>query len=657
MTKMASIWLAAGVSALALAACSQAPKTTPLAGTKVDNFQLVDQNGVAFELQRNKHAKAVVLAMQVNGDAASLSAVKQLDALKAKYDGVEFALINSSPNDGRDQIVAEAKAQNIDLPILDDEQQLIGDSLGASYGGEVFLIDPKTWTVAYHGPVEAKAGGLAPALDEFLGGKPVTVADAAGKGGAIEFADRGRKAEFADISYVKDVAPILEKRCVACHQPNSIAPWYMNNYETVKAFAPMMREAIRTDRMPPFFADSHIGAFEDDENLTPDEAKTLVHWIEAGAPRGEGDDPLKTEVTARPDWPLGKPDLVVEIPKYDVPASGVVDYQTPAVANPLKEGKWLAATTFKAGERKGVHHILAGWIPKMPTGGHGGFDWNISMGGYAVGAENNTAPQGWGTYVPPGGAITFQMHYTPFGKAFTDTSKVGFYFLDKAPEKMMRQIVVVDPTIEILPNQARHHERAYVKFPAAAQIYGTQPHAHYRGYSSKLTLRTPDGQERVLLNLPRYDFSYQREYVFKDLIDIPAGSVLIADYLYDNSADNPANPDPNATIHWGDQSFEEMLFTAVRFRFADETAAHPRPDLQQALEATQFFGAIDDNIDGKLEQAELKGPMLKMLNDNFAALDADKDGGLSPPEFGKAMQMLQQSARTGDAQGGASGQP
>src|SRR5262249_20251072 len=160
-------------------------------------------------------------------------------------------------------------------------------------------------------------------------------------------------------------------------------------------------------------------------------------------------------------------------------------------------------------------HILAGWLDKVPPGGRG-FDWKISMGGYAVGSESNMAPANWATWIPPGGAISFQMHYTPFGKAVTDNSKIAFYFQDKAPEFMKRQIIIADPTIDIQPDQARWHETAYVQFPADVQIYAAQVHAHYRGYASKLTAYMPDGSTKVLLNMPKYDFNWQREYIFKD---------------------------------------------------------------------------------------------------------------------------------------------
>ena len=493
------------------------------------------------------------------------------------------------------------------------------------------------------------------------------------KGTKLVFADRGKQAEFAKISYTNDVVPILKDKCVDCHQPNGIAPWHMTNYTQVKTFAPMIREAIRRDRMPPFDADNHYRAFAKNENLSAEETKTLIHWIEAGAPSDiaeGGEDPLVKGVAGRPDWPLGEPDLVVSIPAYDVPAAGVVDYQIPAIKSPLTEGKWLKATTFKPGNRQGVHHILAGWLPKMPANGRG-FDWDISMGGYAVGNESNVAPDNWATWVPAGGAISFQMHYTPIGKAFTDDSKIAFYFQDEAPGMMKRQVVIADPSITIAANTARHHETAYVLFPADAQIYAAQVHAHYRGYASKLTAIYPDGKEEILLNMPHYDFNWQRDYIFKDLIDIPAGTKLVADYWYDNSVNNKAlfganttpHTSPEKKIFWGDQSFQEMLFTAIQFRWKDETAANPRNDLQAALQQTQILTMSDDNRDGKLQEAELRieseegaanvtsdgiAPLHQAFKANFAAIDADKDGGLSMQELGVA---LKQMGEAGQSQG------
>lgn len=652
MKRIASVLLASA-SVLGLAACSSEAPAAKLVGNTVDNYMLADGAGMGHILRYDTHTPAVVLASYVNGDEASRATAKALMALKEKNPDLVIQLINSSETDDRASIAAEVKEQGITLPVLDDEFQLIGSSLGKdkegkslgfTYSGETVVVSPKDWKVVYHGSVES----VEAAVTEFVAGKPVTTAEAAVKGTKLVW---NANADYQKISYVNDVAPIMQAKCVECHQPNGIAPemLYWNSYEQVKNFAPMIREAIRTDRMPPFDADSHYRAFQNNENLTEKEIKTLVSWIDAGAPSdlGEAADPLKAAAAGREEWPLGKPDLVVDIPSYDVPAAGVVDYQIPAVASPLTEGKWLKATTFKAGNRQGVHHILAGWLPKMPASGRG-FDWNISMGGYAVGSESNLAPDKWATWIPAGGAISFQMHYTPIGKAFTDNSKIAFYFSKEDPELVKRQIVISDPSITIQPNQARWHETAYVQFPADVQITASLVHAHYRGYASKLTAIYPDGKEEVILNMPHYDFNWQREYIYKDLIELPAGTKLVADYWYDNSKNNKAlygdntktRTNPNQEVTWGDQSFEEMLFTSVQYRWKDETAKNPREDLQDQLQASQMLTAADDNRDGMLQEAELKSPMFQPIKANFAAADLDKNGTLSFQETGAAMKAM-----------------
>ncbi|MDB5463302.1 MAG: hypothetical protein JWP23_1691, partial [Phenylobacterium sp.] len=546
--------------------------TAAAAPASVDNFMLVDQNMEAHELYRLADAKAVVIVTQANGDAVMRGLAPALKSLKAAYaaKGVEFMMLNSNLKDTREAIQAEAQKAGYDTPILMDSYQLVGESLGVTRSAEVFVVDPKSWKVAYRG---ALAGGsAAKALDALTAGEPVTVADATpGRGAAIAFPERG----VAKVSYAKDVAPILEAKCVACHQEGGIAPFAMTNYQMVKGFAPMIREVIRTDRMPPYHADPHVGKFSGDKRLTADQVKTVVHWIEQGAPRGDAPDPLAATRHVAQEWPLGKPDLVLNVPAYTIPASGVVDYQRPAMANPLTEGKWLRASTVKPGSRQGVHHLLTGWMAEMPADGRSSeTKWQGSVGGYAVGSESSIMPANTGSYVPPGGAIGFQAHYTPFGKEETDKSQIALYFYDKPPELIMHSVVVMDPTIVIPAGEGRHKEVAYVEFPREALLYSAFPHAHYRAYSSDLWIQYPDGKEKLLLSLPRYDFNWQRSYTFAEPIKIPAGSKLIAHYVYDNSKRNPSNPDPKIEVSWGEQSFQEMLFTQLRFRWADETAQH-----------------------------------------------------------------------------------
>jgi mono/diheme cytochrome c family protein len=634
-----ALGLAGAASAIALSATA-APESVKLTGTRVDNFMLPDQTGMGHELFYFKNAPAVVIVSGALGDETTKKAAAELAKLQKQYEGknVHFMILNSSLDDSRDEIIAQAA--ELGVPMLADSQQLVGRSLGVTKTGEAFVVNPKTWTVAYHGPVADKNASVAGAIDALIQGKAPKVTEASVKGKTIAFPDRAKAPEWKKISYAKDVAPILQAKCVACHTEGGMGPFAMNKYETVKVMAPMIRESLRTKRMPPFHSDSHWGKWGNDMLLSADQIKTVVNWVEAGAPRGDGVDPLAETRYVPPEWPLGEPDVIVEIPAFDVPASGIIDYQDRSIATNFKEGKWLKATAW-ANASATVHHALAGWIPEVREDGRG-FSWNTSLGGYGPGGEANLTPKDTGIYIPPGGSYAYQMHYTSTGKPITDKTKVGYYFYKETPKNILRQTSVTDYSLEIPAFKARHHETAYLIFPDDAEIFGTQPHCHSRCYSTKLTIRYPDGREEVLLNQPRYDFGWQREFHFEPMLQVPKGSMMIADYVFDNSHQNPANPDPKINVTFGEQTSEEMLFTFMRFRFKNETVDNRREDLMKELQTSVVFGAFDDDRNGEITVAELRNdPRFGALKGYIGMVDANKNGSLNMAEWTNAMNIMQ----------------
>ncbi len=278
----------AGVAILALAftagGVALANNTVPanLTPARADNFRLNDNFGFAQDLRRLVDVKAIVLVTQVNGDAGSRKAAAALQTLQASHPDVAFLMLNSTAKT-RAEITAEATAQKISVPILHDDLQLAGEQLGVSYAGEAFVIEPKTLKILYHGPVDASSatakarGYLTDALEDVLAGRTVSSAGVNGKGATITFPERDRRALHASISYAKDIAPVLEAKCVACHQTGGIGPFAMSDYKAVKAFAPMIREAIRTRTMPPWHPDPTVGKFEHDGSLSPDQVRSIVH--------------------------------------------------------------------------------------------------------------------------------------------------------------------------------------------------------------------------------------------------------------------------------------------------------------------------------------------------------------------------------------------
>ncbi len=656
MNRSQRAWGSAGLSVAVAAILWSAAGASPnasLVGEKVDNFMLADQSGMGHELYYYNASPAIVLVSAADGDAVSERAAKALvkvrDAFKGK--NVQFLMVDSSLNSPRGKFIGTPGSA--DLPVLADELQLVGRALGVTTTAEAFLVDTKTWTLAYHGPIDDsfakkknKKATLTAALNAVLDGKPVPVAEAAVKGTPVDFPDRQHAEEFAKIDYATQVAPVLADKCVVCHTQGGLGPFAMNSYDVVKGFAPMIREVLRTKRMPPYHSDSHGSIWTDDMRLSDAQVKTIVNWVEAGALRGEGADPLPDAAKPAPKWPLGEPDVIVQIPAFNVPETGIVDYQDRSIPTQITEGKWLRATAW-ANATPTVHHALAGWIPKVNPDGRG-FSWNVALGGYGPGGAPNLTPADTGIFLPPGGSYAYQMHYTPIGKPVTDTTEVGYYFYKEQPKYILRQASITDFSLEIPAGEQRHQETAYIEFPHDAEVFGVQPHCHSRCYSTKLRIRYPDGSEKVLLNQPRYYFSWQREYHFQDLLEVPKGSLLIADYVYDNSTANVANPDPHKHVTFGEQTSEEMLFTFARFRFKGETVAERHDEWFQELQQNVTFGALDDNIDGKLTAAEFRNdPRFKPVVQYLPMVDADKDGALSKPEMANALQIMRKMRQSG----------
>lgn len=526
----------------------------------VNDFALLDQNGKFHHLYYLSDAKAVVLMAHDNECAATRDAVIDLEETKTAFAdrGVEFLMINV--DDSRESIAAQIKQTGTSIPVLVDETQLVAESLQLQRAGEVLVIDPKGWKVVYRGPLASKA------IDAVLAGKPVKSAKINNKGCALKVA-AGRALPGKNISYASQIAPLLTDNCVTCHRTGGIGPFPMNSHAVVQGFSPMIREVILTRRMPPWHADPHVGTFEGARSLTKEQTQTLVHWIEAGSPRGEGPDPLADMNKQWPEWAFGEPDLVVKLPAFEVPATGTIDYQRYTIANTTGRDVWIRASDTLPGDRSVVHHVLVGvYDPKLPERERMVRASSGELGAYVPGNGPVMYPEGTGVLVPKDCSFAFQMHYTSSGKASRDETRVGFYFAKQPPQYEFKTAVLFKPTIKIPANTKAYTDSTTYDFPREAIVYSLTPHAHYRGSASNFVARYPDGREELLLSVPKYDFNWQTTYSLTTPKRIPAGTRIVHSTTYDNSAQNPANPDPNREVPWGEQSWDEMLYGVVRYR-------------------------------------------------------------------------------------------
>jgi peroxiredoxin len=574
---------------------------------RVENFRLTDHQGGSHELYYYSDAKAIVFMVQGNSCPIVRNAMPRFKELRDQYatQGVQFFMLNSNLQDNRQSVSQEAEEFGFDIPILIDETQIIGESLGLVRTGEVFVVDPKTWSVSYRGAVddrltyenqkaEAKEHYLRDALDNMLAGEQVAVASTDALGCLINFPEQNQHAQHAQISYSETIAPMLQDNCVSCHRPGGIGPWAMTDYNMVRGFSLMIREVVRTQRMPPWHADPAVGHFSNDRSLSPEQTQTLVHWIEAGAPRGEGSDPL---AEFEHDWPawggekeLGAPDYVINIPASEIPATGVVDYKYFFVDNPIEEDVWVKAAEILPGDRTVLHHVITSHGELETEGDRKGRlkrSGQAGLRGYVPGMVSQTFPENTGVFLAADATIEFQMHYTTSGKATVDESKIGLWVYDEEPKHPVFTFILANGKIKIPANAKNHREMAEREMTKDAVIYSLLPHAHFRGKAMQFSVIYPDGTEELLLNVPNYDFNWQTTYELDEPKYIPAGTKIVHTTWWDNSAQNPANPDPSIEVTWGEQSFEEMLFGAVLMRILDdEEVAAMKAEAAQELAST-----------------------------------------------------------------------
>ena len=542
-------------------------------GSRVENFRLMDHHGASHELHYFADSPAIVLMTHNTQCSTMPEQLQGLSALHTQFapQGTQVMLINSDLRDDR-AAVAESVGE-FDLPILLDSTQIIGEGLMAKTAGEVLVVDPSSWALAYRGGI----AGASQAVTQLIAGEEVTVEseDFSSADCTVDFPELARRAEHKNISYAQSIAPMLNENCVSCHREGGIGPWAMTDYNMVRGFSLMIREVVRTQRMPPWHADPHVGEFANDRSMSDEQVRTLVHWVEAGAPRGDGPDLLAQNSQSWPVWAMGEPDVIIDIPPEDVPASGVVDYKYKMVTNPLDRDVWVKAAEIIPGNRSVLHHVITSFgeletqgrrAGRLKRGTGGG------LGGYVPGAEGKPFPADTGILLPAGATIEFQMHYTPAGLATTDASRMGLYLYEEAPKHKLDSMILLNPRILIPAGAANHSEVMARTFDQDVLVYSLLPHAHYRGKASEFVAHFPDGTKETLLSVPRYDFNWQTNYDLEEPRFLPAGTKMVHRTWWDNSSRNRANPDATRDVPWGQQSWDEMLFGSVRYRVVDAGA-------------------------------------------------------------------------------------
>ena len=380
------------------------------------------------------------------------------------------------------------------------------------------------------------------------------------------------------VTFTKDVVPVLQKNCQGCHRPGEAAPFSLLTYEQARPWAKAMKEAVLLKKMPPWFADPHYGKFSNDRSLSQKEIDTLAAWADAGAPQGDPKD-LPPPVKFVEGWRIPTPDVVFEMPRnFEIPAAGTIDYQYIVVPTGFREDKWVQLAEARPGNRVLVHHIIAfirepdsKWlkdakpgVPFVPKKHEDGKDDDDDgLGEFLVGYAPGTLPEvlapGQAKLVKAGSDVVFQMHYTANGKSGTDRSKVGFVFAKEPPRQRVFTLASANGKFKIPPGDGNHRVDSSFELGTDVTLTAMLPHMHLRGKDFEYRVIYPTGETETILRVPNYSFSWQLSYYPVKPIVLPKGTKIDCTAHFDNSPNNPANPDATKEVAYGDQSWEEMM--------------------------------------------------------------------------------------------------
>jgi hypothetical protein len=388
------------------------------------------------------------------------------------------------------------------------------------------------------------------------------------------------------VTFYKDVLPILQNNCQTCHRAGEVAPMSLGTYQETRPWAVAIKNAVLGKRMPPWYADPRYSHFANERKLTPEQIKTLVMWADRGAPEGDIKD-RPAPVHFPEGWNIGKPDVVLEMPNaFQVPADGTIDYQYIVIPGNFTQDTWVKAAEIRPGNRAVVHHVIAfirppgsPWlkgaepgvpVPQVPrqanpeggreaNRGEGGIIGSEHLVGYVPGLQPKALNDDEAKLIPAGSDIVLQLHYTANGTAGSDKTRLGL-ILAKNPPKLRNFTMLAPMRNFLIPPFADNYEvKSQVQLQETVTLVDMMPHMHFRGKDFTYRAIFPNGEVQTLLFVPKYDFNWQLEYTLASPIVLPKGTRIECTAHYDNSPNNPYNPDPTKAVKWGDQTWEEMM--------------------------------------------------------------------------------------------------
>lgn len=525
--------------------------------------------------------------------------VPVLNRLQQRYEarGLQVLGVFAQPTETLEAIAGHHKEYALSFPSLRDDNQRFADALGAVVTPEAFLLDA-TGKVLYRGRIDAAypdrpigaekgVGDLEQAVMDHLAGLPVKTAKTRAIGCAIA---RPREASPTSLTFHRDIAPILQRRCQSCHREGQSAPFSLLDYAQVRVRAAAIRDAVDSATMPPWGAEAGFGDFDDSRRLPASEKSALLRWIDGGTPEGNATDAPPPR-RWRKGWELGKPDRVLTAAEsYTVEPDGDDEFRAYVVPTGLNGDQEVIGMDLEPSNPRAVHHIMA-WIdttgearqkdaadpePGWAADPNGiGVEGASILGLWTPGNSARFLPKAVGRLLPAGADIVLQVHYHPVGKPQVDRPRIALYFA-RQPSRYFGHMFAMGGEFPPIPAGApAHRVRLTHRFMGDFHLTSIQPHMHRLGKELHASVVHPDGKRTELVWVKKWDFRWQESYRYRRAVFIPAGSKLEIDAVFDNSAQNPRNFNrPPKDIGSGNATTQEMASVILEGVSADASYLH-----------------------------------------------------------------------------------
>ena len=583
---------------------SAVPKTTAgyysfgfRPGERVADVAITDVDGKKATLSALSGAVGAVIVVRDAECPVTQRYSPRLVELEKEFGpkGYTFTYVDVTPHSRADAKADAAKYQLTGRTILDGDRKIV-NALRAASAAEAFVIDARG-TLRYRGAIDDQYGidyhkdaptvnYLREALGRVSLGREI-VRRQTDAPGCVLPTDQAVAGKERTVTYHNRISRLVAENCQSCHRAEGNAPMPLDSYKQVADRRATIEYMTKSGRMPPWFAHRKTGEWANDRSLSERDLKDLLAWAHNGAPEGNAKDaPLPRKFVK--GWNIGTPDAIIAASDtFKVPAQGVVEYKYSYTKTNFDEDKWVTAMEVRPEAAKAVHHVIVfieepGREPDArkrkpgdpaPQGGLAGF-----FAATAPGTPAMLFPEGTAKKLPKGAWLKFQIHYTPNGTEYLDNTKIGLLFTDKPVTQEVQTRAAANTRFEIKPYEKDQAFTAEVTLRTGGTLLNLFPHMHTRGQAFKYDLIGPTGADTTtILDVPHYNFNWQTYYAFKKPLEVPAGAKLRVTAKYDNSKDNPFNPDPSKTVRFGEQTFEEMMIGYFDYLPNPAPVATPTP--------------------------------------------------------------------------------